>query len=84
MIRVVMQYTQTGWGGLLPNLARTRAEAAKEGVSPGAGKSGGRVIDATATQTRTAAGSGVSERLKGISSRLRRRGGGGDSQESGS
>ncbi len=73
MIRVVMQFTQTGWGGLIPGLARTPA-AGKEGEP--AVKGGGKVIDATVTGSRPVGGTG--DRLKGIGDRLKRLGGGGN------
>ena len=73
-IRVVMQFMQSGWGGLWPSRAQAQ-EAAKSPVPAVKGK-GGKVIDATVIESRPAV-EGVGDRLKGIVKRL----GGGKSDD---
>jgi len=79
MIRVVLQYTQTGWGGLLPNLARTQA-AAKEGEPAAKRKAGGKVIDATVTDSRPASEGGI---LNVIGNQLKKLSGRGEDPKDG-
>ncbi len=69
IIRVVMQYTQSGWGGLFPGLARAEA-AVKEGAGSVV-KADGKVVEGSLTAHDAAAGGGIAGRLKGIAGRLR-------------
>jgi len=75
VIRIVMQYTQTGWGALFPGLARARAEAEKEGEPPKV-KADGKVVEGSVTGSSPVSEGGITGRLKELGGRLRRPGGG--------